>query len=165
MAKAKLERTVLTSFLDRLIDEDPRSGTDRTMSFDESVRRLKASVLRDLEWLLNTRRGVDSDEELTPEVRQSVFNYGLPDISSLSVNAPDTHRKIVQSVEESLSFFEPRLSHVRARLIETPEGTVQELRIFIEATLEMDPNPERIAFDTVIDVSTGRFTVEDSDHA
>jgi type VI secretion system protein ImpF len=165
MAKAKLERTVLTSFLDRLIDDDPRSRAERAMTFDESVRRLKASVLRDLEWLLNTRRGVDADEDLTPEVRQSVYNYGLPDISSLSVNAPDTHQQVVQSVEESLSLFEPRLSQVRARLVETPEGAVQEMRIFIEATLEMDPNPERIAFDTVIDVSTGRFTVEGGDHA
>jgi type VI secretion system protein ImpF len=165
MAKAKLERTVLTSFLDRLIDDDPRSRAERAMTFDESVRRLKASVLRDLEWLLNTRRGVDADEDLTPEVRQSVYNYGLPDISSLSVNAPETHRQVVQSVEESLSLFEPRLSQVRARLVETPEGAVQEMRIFIEATLEMDPNPERIAFDTVIDVSTGRFTVEGGDHA
>lgn len=165
MAKARLERTVLSSFLDRLIDEDPRSGSDPAMSFEESVRRLKANVLRDLEWLLNTRRGVDSDEELTPEVRQSVYNYGLPDVSSMGVDSPETHRQLVDSVEETVSLFEPRLSHVRARLLETPDGTVQELRIFIEATLEMDPNPERIAFDTVIDVSTGRFTVEDSDHA
>jgi type VI secretion system protein ImpF len=165
MAKAKLERTVLTSFLDRLIDENPRSGSEPAMSFDESVRRLKASVLRDLDWLLNTRRGVDSDEELTPEVRESVYNYGLPDISSLGVDAPETHRQIVQNVEETITLFEPRLSDVRARLAETPEGSIQELRIFIEATLEMDPHPERIAFDTTIDVSTGRFTVEDSDHA
>jgi len=165
MAKARLERTVLSSFLDRLIDEDPRSSSDPAMSYDESVRRLKASVLRDLEWLLNTRRGVDSDEELTPEVRQSVYNYGLPDVSSMGVDSPETHHQLVHGVEETVSLFEPRLSHVRARLVETPDGTVQELRIFIEATLEMDPNPERIAFDTVIDVSTGRFTVEDSAHA
>lgn len=166
MAKAKLERTVLASFLDRLIDDDPRGGSgDRTMSFDESVRALKASVLRDLEWLLNTRRGVDVGDELTTEVRQSIYNYGLPDISSMSASAPETHRFIVHSVEETVGLFEPRLSHVRAKLVGSPEGAIREYRILIEATLEMDPSPERIAFDTVIDVSTGRFSIEDSEHA
>lgn len=161
MAKAKLERTVRSSFLDRLIDRNPRGGADRTVSWEESVRALKASVLRDLDWLLNTRRGVDSNTELTPEVRRSVFNYGLPDIGSMGTASPDTHRLLVENVEETVELFEPRLSNVRTSLVESSGMNKQELHILIEATLEMDPSPEQVAFDTVIDVSTGRFTVED----
>ena len=131
------------------------------MSWEESVRELKASVLRDLEWVLNTRRGVDSDVELTPEVRRSVFNYGLPDIGSMGTASPDTHRLLVENVEETVELFEPRLSNVRTTLAEAQGPGQQELHILIEATLEMDPSPEQVAFDTVIDVSTGRFSLED----
>ncbi len=164
MARSRLERTVLTSFLDRLIDHDRSRSADPALSWAESVHRLKASVLRDLEWLLNTRRSVDEGAELTPEVAQSVYNYGLPDISSMT-RSIDTHRKLVRNVEETVALFEPRLSDVRAKLRDGDGEGVQELRILIEATLEMDPNPERIAFDTVVDVSTGRFKLEDHDGA
>ena len=131
------------------------------MSWEESVRELMASVLRDREWGLMTRRGVDSDVELTPEVRRSIFNYGLPDIGSMGAASPDTHRLLVENVEETVELFEPRLSNVRTTLAEAPGPGRQELHILIEATLEMDPSPEQVAFDTVIDVSTGRFSLED----
>ena len=164
MAKARLERTVLTSFLDRLIDHDPKAASDRPMSHAESVHRLRVSVLRDLEWLLNTRRSVDPDIPIGPEVDSSIYTYGLPDISSVG-NDIEAHRAMVRNVEETIARFEPRLSHVRARLKEVEGVTAQEVRVVIEATLEMDPNPERIAFDTVIDTSTGRFQLEDAEDA
>lgn len=164
MAKARLERTVLTSFLDRLVDHEPRSKSDRSVSFAESVQHLRNSVLRDLEWLLNTRRSVNRGVVLTPEVATSVYNYGLPDMSSMETTL-EAHRELARNVEETIALFEPRLSNVRARLKEVGDGGKQELHIVIEATLEMDPSPERIAFDTRIDVSTGRFTLADSDDA
>ena len=56
MAKHEIERTVQPSVLDRLTDEDPRSPADQRVSYAESVKHFKASVQRDLEWLLNSRR-------------------------------------------------------------------------------------------------------------
>lgn len=164
MAKARLERTVRQSVLDRLIDRDPRRG-DPTLTWEQSVSRLKFALLRDLEWLLNTRQTVAVDEELPPEVERSVYTYGLPDISSMSASDPDTHRRLIRHVEETIDRFEPRLSGVRAALVDNTEGGKQEIHILIEATLEMDPNPERVAFDTVLDISSGQFKVQDRGHA
>lgn len=160
-----MERTVRSSFLDRLIDYEPRRSSDRTLSWEESVRQFKVSVLRDLEWLLNTRRSVEPGRELTPEVTNSIYNYGLPDIGSMGAASSETRKRLVRGVEELIRMFEPRLSNVRASLKEEAGGGTPELHILIHATLEMDPSPEQVAFDTVIDVSTGRFSVEDQEDA
>ena len=166
MARAKLERTVLTSFLDRLIDRDRGSSSDRALTFDESVRRFKSSVLRDLEWLLNTRRGSHSPDAMGEEVRRSIYNYGLPDVGSMSAASADSHAQLLRNIEESIGWFEPRLHTVRASLVESTDAvTIGELHLRIDAQLEMDPSPERVSFDTVIDVSTGRFTLGEPDDA
>lgn len=166
MVRHRLERNVLTSFLDRLIDDQPRAQKDPTLSFDESVRVFKQSVLRDLEWLLNTRRSVPNGRPLTGEIEQSILNYGLPDVSALGARDPDAQGRLVRNVEGTIARFEPRLSGVRAELVGGDDSErPQELHILIHATLEMDPSPERIVFDTLIDVSTGRFSLEDHEDA
>src|SRR5580704_1876275 len=81
--------------LDRLIDEHPNLAADAHVSRTESVRRLKASVRRDLEWLLNTRRTPEPAPESMNELSQSLFNYGLPDFAALSVNSPKDRDRIL----------------------------------------------------------------------
>ena len=56
MAKTEIDRAVQQSLLDRLTDELPRESSDRTTNRDSSARAFRASVQRDVEWLLNTRR-------------------------------------------------------------------------------------------------------------
>lgn len=166
MARSRLERNVLTSFLDRLIDHEPKKSGDPTLSFEESVRVFKQAVLRDLEWLLNTRRSLPHGPPLSRELENSILNYGLPDISALGVRDPEARSRLVRNVEETIARFEPRLSGVRAVLHGSDDSDQpQELHILIHATLEMDPSPERIVFDTLIDVNSGHFSVEDRQDA
>ena len=83
MARTELDRAVLGSVLDRLTDEAPREPADPHISREESARRFRQSVLRDLDWLLNTRRtSVVADVE--GEVHDSVYEFGLRDFSGLS---------------------------------------------------------------------------------
>jgi type VI secretion system protein ImpF len=89
MAKRELERTVQPSVLDRLTDEDRRSTVDPRVSYLESLRAFKAGVQRDLEWLLNTRRASDLDGEQLEEVRNSLYCFGMPDITSMSADSVD----------------------------------------------------------------------------
>ena len=56
MSSRELEPTVRQSVLDRLMDTTPGLAADPPASWRESVDQLRASVMRDLEWLLNTRR-------------------------------------------------------------------------------------------------------------
>ena len=39
------------------------------------------------------------------------------------------------------------------------EGT-RQMRFVIQALLKMDPSPERVSFDTVLDLATGQYAVE-----
>ena len=55
--------------------------------------------------------------------------------------------------------FEPRLLNVRVVLVESTQLKAQQVRFSIEATLRMDPSPEQIVFDTVLEVSRGTYDV------
>ena len=160
-SRAELERTVQQSLLDRLIDLSPGERSEPASTWAQSVRDLKRSVRRDLEALLNTRRTAQAATDALPELKASLYNYGLPDISSMSRDAHDSRVKLLRLVEEAISMFEPRLTNVRAALVEDPaaSATRRDLHFVIHAVLRMDPNPEPVMFDTTLDASSGEYQV------
>jgi type VI secretion system protein ImpF len=161
MARTELERTVQQSLLDRLVDLDPKDGAEAPMTLAQSVRAFKASVRRDLEWLLNTRRTPEPVPDELDEVASSVYTYGLPDISSMSRDAIESRTKLLRHVERTIAQFEPRLARVRVSLVEEEaENARRELRFIIEAILRMDPNPEQVMFDTVLEITSGEYQVK-----
>lgn len=164
MAKAELERTVQQSVLDRLVDDDPTNQAEAAMTRAESVRALKEALRRDLEALLNTRRTAETAPEGLDEVAASVYHFGLPDISSMSRDSPETQARLSRLVEDAIALFEPRLTGVK--VIAAPDDQVRfgELRFVIEGTLQLDPVPERISFDTVLE-STKGMQVRGDGHA
>ena len=150
------ERPVQQSVLDRLTGDDSQAYITRA----QSVRDLKAAVRRDLEWLLNTRSiAVPPDEALT-EVHNSVYIYGLGDITSISADDPKGRAKLRNMIEFAITTFEPRLE--AAQVIETSAATrdSRQIRFSIQAVLKLDPTPERVSFDTVLDVATGQYAVK-----
>ena len=161
MARTELERTVQSSLLDRLIDHDPQTRVEPPMTWAQSVRTLKASVRRDLEWLLNTRRIPEPSPDILTEVERSLYSYGLPDITSYSRDSSTSYTRLLRQVERAIGQFEPRLARVRVSLVETEgENARRELRFLIEAVLRMDPNPEPVVFDTVLEFSSGEYDVK-----
>jgi type VI secretion system protein ImpF len=155
----EMERTVQQSVLDRLMDDEPGFG-DPTLTWAESVRLLKASLRRDLEWLLNTRRTPQAPPAVCEAVQQSLYQYGLPDFSSRSRDAPDTAQQLVREVEQAIALFEPRLAGARVSLSESNDGGERRLHFVIEAMLRLDPTPERVVFDTVLDIARNEFEVQ-----
>lgn len=150
---------VTQSLLERLIDNDPKAAADSPVSRAQSVKVLKASVRRDLEWLLNTRRTPDPAPDSMKELSQSLFNYGLPDFSSFSVSSPRDRDYLLLELERALAIFEPRLKDVRVSLVEAPVGYTRMLRFQIEGLLQMDPVAERISFDTLLQLNSGEYQV------
>ena len=160
MAKRELERTVQPSLIDRLTDEDPRTSLDSRTTYAESLRRFKAAMQRDLEWLLNTRRIAETPPEEFEEVHKSVYMFGVPDITSMSRDSLPARRRLLHYVEEALVQFEPRLTHLRVSLVEMDaEEKRRELRFVVEATLRLDPTPEQVMFDTVLQFSSGQYAI------
>lgn len=151
----EVERIVARPVLDRLL----QTGEPEPRTWADSVRALKTSLLRDVDWLLNTRRIAEPAPELMTELQQSVYHYGLPDVSSLSADTIETRRLLARQVEECLRLFEPRLSSVRVSEVETEGESKRQLRLVVHALLQLHPEPEPIVFDTILDSSSGHFNV------
>ena len=165
MARREAEGTVRPSVLDRLLEGDEsRSGTLR-----ESVDAVRAAVIRDLEWLLNTRRTIEPAPDSLPEVQKSLYHYGLADLTSHSADYTETPARLAREIQELIRLFEPRLSAVRVTVPddETAAGRAssRQLHFMIEATLDVDPEPQALVFDTILDVSRGSFDIGADRHA
>jgi type VI secretion system protein ImpF len=159
MPRSHGDVNVTQSVLDRLIDHEPNSSVESSVSRAQSVRLLKAAVRRDLDYLLNTRRIPEEPEENLQAVNRSLFVYGLPDFSSFTMASPADQSKLLRHLVAAIKLFEPRLANVRILPVETPTVGMQRVRLRIEATLLMDPNPEPISFDTVIELRSGNCHV------
>jgi type VI secretion system protein ImpF len=154
MARAHGDVTVTLSVLDRLIDREPKSQVEAPPSAAQSVRMNKRAVHRDLGWLLNTRRIPDGPPEALVEVNRSVYVYGLQDFSSYVMGSASDRAKLIRQLVAAIRLFEPRLANVQILPVESDSVGLQELRFRIEAMLLMDPTPEPISFDTVIELKS-----------
>jgi type VI secretion system protein ImpF len=155
MARGQGEITITLSLLDRLIDHEPETRIENPPSRSQSLRLLKAAVLRDLEWLLNTRRIVDVPDESFKEVNKSTYVYGLPDVSMYTMETVADRNRLVRQMMTAINTFEPRLTNVRLSFANKADAAKQDVRIRIEAMLRMDPAPEPISFDTLIELKSG----------
>jgi type VI secretion system protein ImpF len=160
MKNPGVERSVQQSLLDRLIDLDPRTTSEVPASWSDSVRQLKTSLRHDLEWLLNTRRIPVPAPESFEELPKSLYNFGFPDITSLGRDSREVRSLLLRQVEETITAFEPRLAGVKVSLTESDEDGSRQLRFLIEGLLRMEPNPEQVVFDTVLEMSSGEYHVK-----
>jgi type VI secretion system protein ImpF len=152
--------TVEQSLLERLIDLEPKNEAEQPATRAQSVRQLKASLRRDLEWLLNTRRTPEAVGSEFQELERSLFNYGLPDLTTLNWESTHDRSYLARMIEALLATFEPRLKRVRVDPVGAISATQSVLRFQIEGLLDMDPAPERISFDTVLQLSSGEYQVK-----
>jgi len=155
MARGLGETTITISALDRLIDLEPDNHMENPLSRSQSVRLLKNAVRRDLEWLLNSRRIAEPPDEGLKELNRSTYVYGLPDLSALTMASTADKNRLVRQILSTINLFEPRLMNVRLVMVETPDAGKKDVRLRIEAMLRMDPVPEPVSFDTVIELKSG----------
>lgn len=160
MPRAEHDIRTTPSVLDRLIDESPTEAQERPLDWHEQIRALKASVGRDLEALLNTRQ--ERSEELPegyPEAARSIVTYGLPDYSSLDLSSPADCGKVRRAIERAIEYFEPRLEKVTV-ILDDPKNVDRGLRFRIEAVLRVEPTPEPVTFDALLQPATQEYAVE-----
>lgn len=158
MSRLDRETRVTMSVLDRLIDLDPRQSQEPPRSRSTSVEELKQAVRRDLEWLLNTRCHIEALDELLVEAPRSVAFYGLPDFTGVSVKSQFEQKRMTTAIEEALRNFEPRFANLKVTL-EPVENVDRQLKFRIEAMLDIEPTPEPIVFDSILEPGGGGFEV------
>ena len=154
------EIRITPSIVDRLLDYDPKVSTEAPKSRSQGVRELKQSVRRDLEWLLNTRHTADEIPEGLEEVNKSLAIYGLPDFTGLSSKNSDDRKSLIRNIERALRIFEPRFMNLKVVLVESDE-LERGVKFQIQASLRMEPTPEPVVFDTVLQMGRGEFKVQE----
>lgn len=158
MSRFDNEIRVRPSVLDRLIDYEPEYSREAAASRVKNLRILKQSVRRDLEWLLNTRATAVIPPELK-EVQSSLVAYGIPDTSTFSGRNLADRAKLRRAVERALETFEPRLEGVVVT-VDAELGPNLSLKFRIDARLKVDPAPEPVSFDTLLQIGSGEFRVK-----
>jgi type VI secretion system protein ImpF len=144
--------------LDRLIDSEPGVSHEPVQFRLQDVRAAKASVIRDLENLLNTRGPAEDLSRDYPNVRNSLLVYGLKDFSVLNPRSTATRQQMRKEIERMISQFEPRLRNVTVHL-EAETGNERILHFRISGILIVEPLSEPVTFDTVLDVNRAQFKV------
>ncbi len=136
-------------------DSSPEAST-----WEASVAAFKANLLRDIEWLLNSGEPGEPAAAPYTELERSIFNYGLPDFASMAADSSVTRASLQRSIEREIELFEPRLKDVRVSLAGEGESGFRAMRFVIEATLRLDPDPERVEFDMELEMSDGRYSLK-----
>ena len=158
MSRKDNEIRVTPSVLDRLLDFEPRSKNEAPISASRSVAELKQAVRRDLEWLLNSRTYISAPDEKSGEIRKSVVAYGIPDFTGVNVRNKNDMKDLRIAVEKAIKRFEPRFLDVKL-VVDDLENNDRMIRFRIEAFLNMEPAPEPVTFDTVLELGSGDFVV------
>jgi len=92
------------------------------------------------------------------EVPKSVAFFGLPDFTGVSVKSHVEQKRMTTAIEEALRIFEPRFMNLKVTL-EPVENVDRQLKFRIEAMLDIEPTPEPIVFDSILEPGGGGFEV------
>ncbi|MCB9917406.1 MAG: type VI secretion system baseplate subunit TssE [Planctomycetes bacterium] len=164
MAELTYRERLQPSLLDRLTDnhrdKKTESGDERVMT----MAQLRAVVIRDLAWLLNTPN-LAAYEDLTDydEVRCSVLNYGVRGLTGTSSSGLDV-KQLQDVIRKAIQDFEPRILHesVRVRATVAADMGNHALVFSIDATLWAQPAPLRLYLRTTVDLEDGSVVVSES---
>lgn len=154
----------LLPLLDRLIDERPEQAEDAPLSAAEALALLRRGVQRDLEALLNTRRRAKSWPAHLDRLAVSALGYGITDFAAGAFNDATARDRLRAEVEAAIRRFEPRLGSVRVVLLPARTANEATLRLRIEAMLLVEPAPEPLAFDTLLDTTTATLSLRENPH-
>jgi len=166
MAETTPQDRLQPALLDRLTDNEPDKKQEPRERRVLTKSQLRAAVLRDLTWLLNSVQ-MESGEDLEayPEVRRSVLNYGLPSLSGETAATIEIG-DVEQAIRAAILRYEPRLLPDSLKIEVVEDGSVLDwhniISIRISAQLWAQPVPLEMLLRTEFDLETGQVHLLDS---
>jgi len=143
---------------DRMIEPLPAGGDQGQLPL-RSLAQYKRAIARDLEVLLNTRVALSADELVAyPFCADSIVNFGLADFAQLCLTSSEDRKAVCDLVTAAIARHEPRLSQVRARLVEET-GMVNRLSFAISARLRVLDDDEPVQFDVMLESSNLHYSI------
>lgn len=157
-----LSNPVTLSILDRLAIMDRKREVIGVLTPEESMRRFKESVRKNLEWVLNTRRvPVPCESE---QLQKSVYYFGLRDLTGVSLASPSSEVQLLKEIQTAVEQFEPRIDDLR--IISIPDASSkQRLTFRIEGRLVIEYITELVSFRTVLDMTHQHCEVQGKSNA
>ena len=152
------------SLLDRLTDLQPKKTRESVAQQVLSHQQYRAAVIRDLSWLLNSVSMVSVlDLEAYPEIRRSVLNYGMPDISGHTSASIDTDR-LQKAIKKIIYRFEPRIiqNTLEVRVISDPDQMAHNSLVFeIDGVVFGQPMPFPVRLRSELDLECCEFSISE----
>lgn len=121
---------------------------------------LRASIRRDLAWLLNTT-SFETGQDMTafPHVRTSTVNYGVREFAGRTRESVSP-REQAREIREAIKTFEPRLDPKTLRVTPVQDHGDDSRAIFvIEAEITGLPNLSPVRFQTQVERETASIEV------
>lgn len=131
---------------ERLADEAHRTQQEAQPFRSYDLDGLQASLQRELERLLNTRRGPRPDR---PVARRTVTGYGVPDHVLDNPTSLRDQEQICADVAEAIRLFEPRLVSVAVTPLEA-DPRAQSLALVVDGDVILSGQRLSIRFPVVI---------------
>jgi type VI secretion system protein ImpF len=148
------------SLLDRLIDAEPQRQ-DPPGAFLLAKSGLRAAVLRDLAWLLNTTRLGASELGAWPEVERSVLNYGLPAFAGQTASTFDV-KGLERAIRQAILRFEPRIPADQLEVDASEDslpGWHNLICVRIRGLIRAQPVPLELWLRAEVDLETGQVSL------
>ncbi len=150
--------------LDRLTDDQSDQTRDSREKFFFSPRQLKDSLLRDLNWLLNTHAPVAADGLGDfPQLLNSVLNFGVPDVTGTTISGlPAT--SFEKSLLKALQTFEPRLEKrsLSVRIVKEEESSnPNSIALEIRGEVIASHLPDPLYIKSQFNLETGQHALKD----
>ena len=131
-----------------------------------SLKEVRACVIRDLDWLLNAHSYSPAEDlEAYPEVANSVINYGLPDFAGLTASSIDV-RYLEKIFKQAIIDFEPRIlkNSLKVKLLADESMQDHNALIFeIDAEVWSEPLPIHLHLRTEVELESGGISVAELD--
>lgn len=154
------QHKLLPSLLDRLLDDRPHQSVEASAQRLCSLTDYKASIVRDLEILVNTRQSLVAGELAGfPQLPGTILDYGMPDFTSKSVLDPQDRYLIQQQLEKAISGGDRRFRSVKVQLLAQQTGQ-RMLTFRVDAVLRLQDISRQVSFDAVLQVNTQEYTVQ-----
>jgi type VI secretion system protein ImpF len=153
------------ALLDRLTDTEPGHRQETRAHRTLTRAQLRASVRRDLAWLLNSTRMKDGiDAGRYPLAAGSVLNFGLPCLTgqALSGLRPE---QLALDIADVIRRFEPRILSDTLHVTPLPRDQARfqpGLPFLIEGDLWTQPYPEHLFYRAELDLEEGVFHLGES---
>lgn len=148
--------------LDRLTDDAPEHSRETYEQQTLSMQQLRAAVLRDLAWLLNTTN-LTTTEDLLPLTAKSTINFGIPGLAGKSDSAVRIG-SLEAGILEAIRAFEPRIKpdSLRISVRTADRNRPSPALVFeIEGELWAQPLPQQLFLETAIELETRLAVVTD----